>query len=88
MRSMHTLVVPKDEAGVVEQAQVLTLLQWLFLDFGDHVRVADSSGDIALEAGSGSCNSIITLRPIRLIEWPESEGQTYILASWRPHRWM
>jgi len=65
---MPTLVVAKDEASVVEQAQVLTFLKWLFLDLGDHVRVIDSSRDIALEAGCGSCDSIITLRPIRLID--------------------
>jgi len=68
MRLGLTLVVAEDEAGLVEQAQILTLLKWLLLDFSDHVGVVDSSRDIALESGSGGCNSVIALYSIRLLD--------------------
>jgi len=66
--SMLTLVVAEDEAGLVEQAQVLTLLKWLFLDLSNHARLGDSSSDIALKAGSGGRNSIVALHSVRLID--------------------
>ena len=63
-----TLVVAVDKAGLVKQAEVLAFLEGLQRLVIDHVRVTDSSRNIALKAGRSGWDSCITWDSLDLLQ--------------------